>query len=771
MRKFLLDVQHDQVHERQSLPGPMRRREALLHHRKYLRGPVLRPGLSQVLERGLERLRLHLRLRLLLQSQRRPVPVLHAGRMCRLQLSRASSPYHDLLQICENSLCALFQDLNFIDGHSCLLSVREEVLRRRLKLLLISGASMPLPRSRIAEADNQLASLCWRLPELLRRADVPAQGSALAPVPVFFVVKRLQLELEQCVFECFSQATHKFINTITSECVASGRLVLQPRLAHQFCDLPPGLQLQPTRPRRHLHATMEKMRGRPARCSARPSFTERQSTARTNGRREALLHHRNICVPSATTRPLSFLKRRARTPASPTCAFGSYYRVTPNQFLFFARGRMWPAPTSRASESYHATTQMRNSCGSSRPWNFHRTGHSCLFGPVRPKGSTSTTFKNLLASCPPRFPYRRSRQPLRLSVRLPELLRPRRRPAQDLHWRLSGLLRGERLQLELEAVRLRVLLPGHPQVHQHHHVRMRGRLPGSVLQPRLLHPVLDLPPGLQLQPTRPRRHLRRHDGEMRGRLLDVQHDQVHERQSLPGPMRRREALLHHRKYLRGPVLRPGLSQVLERGLERLRLHLRLRLLLQKQRRPVHVLHAGRLRRLQLHGRRVLPRDLLQVRELLRALPDPELHRRPELSFGLSDRKEVLRRRQELLGLLPVRDPVRRSRQPLRLSVRLSELLRPRRRPAQDLHWRLSDLLRGERLQLELEAVRLRVLLPDHPQVHRHHHVRMRGRLPGSVLQPRFVHPVLDLPPGLQLQPTRPRRHLRRHDGEMRSRLL
>ncbi|CAL6088772.1 Hypothetical_protein [Hexamita inflata] len=117
-----------------------------------------------------------------------------------------------------------------------------------------------------------------------------------------------------------------------------------------------------------------------------------------------------------------------------------------------------------------------------------------------------------------------------------------------------------------------------------------------------------------------------------------------------------------------------------------------------------------MRSSQFHGRRVLPRQLPEMRERLFALREPHLHRRKLLPGVLSGREKILRLQLNLLRRVSKRLPVRRGQQPVRLEVRLRKLRRHLEPPEVRVPLHLRQLLRHERDKRKLPPVRRRVVI-------------------------------------------------------------
>ncbi|CAL6110383.1 Conserved_hypothetical protein [Hexamita inflata] len=305
--------------------------------------------------------------------------------------------YHATYSRCENS-CALFQTLNFIDGHSCLLVCPAE--RKYFDDVKNCSASCPsaIP---YAEADNHCVSLCASQNYSVR-ADVQPKICTGA-CPVFFVVNASNSNSKQCVSECFSQATHKFINTITSECVAVCPAPFYNRdSSTQFLTCLPDCSSNQHGLDVTYDATMERCE---AACSmfSTTKFTKDDLCQDQCDGAKPYFITGNICVAQCYDQAsLKFLNEGSNACVS-TCASGSYYRVNANQFLFCTPAAC-AASNFTGVESYHATySRCESSCALFQTLNFI-DGQSCLLVcPTERKYFDDV--KNCSASCPSAIPY------------------------------------------------------------------------------------------------------------------------------------------------------------------------------------------------------------------------------------------------------------------------------------------------------------------------------------------------------------------------------
>ncbi|CAL6108029.1 Hypothetical_protein [Hexamita inflata] len=177
-----------------------------------------------------------------------------------------------------------------------------------------------------------------------------------------------------------------------------------------------------------------------------------------------------------------------------------------------------------------------------------------------------------------------------------------------------------------------------------------------------------------------------------------------------------------------------------------------------------------MRSSQFHGRRVLPRQLPEMRERLFALREPHLHLRKLLPGVLSGREKILRLQLNLLRRVSKRLPVRRGQQPVRLEVRLRKLRRHLAPPEVRVPLHLRQLLRHERDQRKLPPVRRRVPQPAVQEVLGSGFEGMRDLLSSTFLQRHRGHRLPNLPSELRRRRPRPGLRLPRFHGKMRSRL-
>ncbi|CAL6012237.1 Conserved_hypothetical protein [Hexamita inflata] len=305
--------------------------------------------------------------------------------------------YHATYSRCENS-CALFQTLNFIDGHSCLLVCPAE--RKYFDDVKNCSASCPsaIP---YAEADNHCVSLCASQNYSVR-ADVQPK-ICTGVCPVFFVVNASNSNSKQCVSECFSQTTHKFINTITSECVAVCPAPFYNRdSSTQFLTCLPDCSSNQHGLDVTYDATMERCEAACSDFSTTKFTKDNLCQDQCDGAKPYFITG-NICVAQCYDQAsLKFLNEGSNACVS-TCASGSYYRVNANQFLFCTPAAC-AASNFTGVESYHATyTRCESSCALFQTLNFI-DGQSCLLAcPTERKYFDDV--KNCSASCPSAIPY------------------------------------------------------------------------------------------------------------------------------------------------------------------------------------------------------------------------------------------------------------------------------------------------------------------------------------------------------------------------------
>ncbi|CAL6088395.1 Conserved_hypothetical protein [Hexamita inflata] len=304
--------------------------------------------------------------------------------------------YHASYQRCESS-CALFTNLSFTDGSSCL----EKCPDDRKYFIVAKNCSATCPDDvPYAEASNLCVSKCGS-------GNYAATANAQkfecrASCDTYFVTNETSDNSHECVAECLSQPSKKFLDTDSKECLASCPQPFYNVVAatgFQIClpNCDAGFHGKDVT----FHVSMERCE---AACNLfnTTKFTKDQLCQDACDGDKPVYVTGNLCVVNCFSQTSEIFLNEGSNQCRDTCAHDSYYRNADGSL--FCTSEACGSSNFTGVEPYHASYQRcESSCALFTNLSF-TDGSSCL-EKCPDDRKYFIAAKNCSATCPDDVPY------------------------------------------------------------------------------------------------------------------------------------------------------------------------------------------------------------------------------------------------------------------------------------------------------------------------------------------------------------------------------